>query len=261
MHKPCNSQKMDYNNMYNDIDIYIFNRKGEGFMMIIFLIVNTITFLCTSLGILMFSNNLKRISRSIDIYLDPKAYKPESEVRLISSLWDKYSDYNNKESVDLDALIASHFYANKIGKFKVTSIETLAKKGKGLLWFGIISMVIVESLTTGLGVSNLNSVLIIISAGLGVVLGFYEIYSDVEVGKQKLFVAIKNSLNNEYPQFKISKKEKEEVSLLLTKIEKLEEKIKINEAIKKEQEEKKKQAEALQEEDIVQILKSFDLFT
>ena len=88
-------------------------------MIIIFLVLNMIIFLGTSLGILMLSNNLKGISRSIEIYLDPKAYRPESEVRLISLLLDKYSRYDNKELVDLDSLIMDCFYSNRIGKFKV----------------------------------------------------------------------------------------------------------------------------------------------
>ncbi len=231
-------------------------------MIIMFLVLNTIAFLCTSLGILMFRNNLKKISRSIDIYLDPKAYKPKSEVKLISVLLDKYNEYEHKELVDVDSLIESCFYNNKIGKFKVLSIENLASKGKGLLWLSIIAMVVLESLTVGLGASNWNSLFIIISAGLGITLGFYEIYSDVGMGKKELFLKIKNHLNNEYPQFKINQKEKEEISFLLTKIEQLETKIRKNETVKLQKKEaKKKQEEELQEEDIAQILECFDMFT
>lgn len=231
-------------------------------MVIIFSVLNTIIFLWTSLGVLMFSNNLKQISRSIDIYLDPKAYKPESEVRLIASLVDKYSKYEDLDLVDLDSLISDGFYNHKIGKFKVTVIETLANKGKGLLWISIIAMVLLEGLTTGLGQSKLNSMLIIVNAGLGIVLAFYEIYSDINMGKDQLFLKIKNYLSNEYPQLKINQKEKEEVSFLLTKIEQLEDKIRKNDKAKPQQKQQiKKEEQELQEEDIVQILKCFDMFT
>lgn len=234
-------------------------------MILIFTVLNTIIFLWTSLGILMFSNNLKQISKSVDLYLDPKAYKPENEVRLITLLVDKYSHYENQDLVDLHSLILDGFYNHKIGKFKATSIETLANKGKGLLWISIISMVVVEGLTVGLGRSNLNSILIIISAGLGIILAFYEIHSDIEMGKNQLFLKIKNHLSNEYPQFKINQKEKEEVSFLLRKIEDLEGKIrkrdKVDLQVKEEKEEKKPIEEELQEEDIIQILKCFDMFT
>ena len=231
-------------------------------MTFIFLILNTIIFLCTSLGILMFANNLKRINRSVDIYLNPKAYKPKSDIRLIALLVDKYNQYGDNELVDLDVLIVNGFYNERIGKFKTSVIETLATRGIRLLWVSVIAMVIMESLTVGLGKSNINSVMIIISAGLSVVLALYELYSDLDNGKNQLFLKIKNYLNNEYPLLKTNQKEKEEVSLLLTKIEKLEEKISNYENVKQSQkQDKKKEEETLQEEDIIQILQSFNMFT
>lgn len=219
-------------------------------------------FLCTSLGILMFSNNLKKINRSIDIYLDPKAYKPKSKIRLIALLVDKYSQYEDHELVDLDTLIVDGFYSQKIGKFKASVIETLATKGIRLLWISMIVMVVREGITVGLGQSNLNSAMIIASAALSVILALYELYSDLEMGKKQLFLRIKNYLSNEYPQFKTKQKEKKEVSFLLNKIEQLEGEISKYEKIKRqEKQEKKKEEETLQEEDIIRILKSFDMFT
>ncbi|HHX62685.1 MAG TPA: hypothetical protein GX707_18520 [Epulopiscium sp.] len=237
-------------------------------MIIMFLVFNTIIFLCTSLGILMFNNNLKKHNRSIDIYLDPKAYKPESEVKLISLLLDKYNSYKDKETVDLESLIMGCFYNNKIGTFKVSGIETLANKGKYLLWISIIAMVSFETMTVGLGRSKIHSVGIIVSAALGIILALLELYSDIKMEKQQLFLRIKNYLNNEYPQFKTNQKEKEKVSFLLTKIEQLETKIKQYEETKSQQrqeeqikEEKLPIQEELQEADIAQILKCFDIFT
>lgn len=242
-------------------------------MIIIFLVLNTIIFLCTSLGILMLSNNLKGISRSIEIYLDPKAYRPESEVRLISLLLDKYSRYDNKELVDLDSLIMDCFYSNRIGKFKVSVVETLVVKGRRLLWMSITAMVIFETITVGLGQSSVNSVIIIISAGFGAALGFFELHSDIGMGKKQLFLKIKNYISNEYPQIKQNQKEKEEVSFLLTKIDQLESKImKYEKARFQQKQEKmpkqeengeyeKPQEEKLQEEDIALILKNFHMFT
>lgn len=249
---------MDYNKIWNII--HFLQVGGARFMIILFTIFNITIFFCTSLGILMFANHLKRISKSIDIFLDPKAYKPESEVRLISLLLGKYSSYENKELVDLDSLIMDCFYSNKIGKFKASAIETLACKGKRLLWISIIAMVALETITVGLGQSTLNSILIIASAGLGIALAFYALYSDLGMGKKQLFIKIKNHLNNEYPQFKINQKEKEEVSLLLTKINQLETKIKKQENLKLNQNQEEEE-EGLQEEDIAQILKCFDMFT
>ena len=226
-------------------------------MIIMFLVLNCILFLWTSLSIVMFNNNLKNVSRSIDIYLNPKAYKPESEVRLISLLIDKYSNYDDKEAVDLDSLIKDSFYSVKIGKFKVSTIESVATQGKRLLWFSIITMTLLETLTVGLGESNINSIMIILSIGMGIVLAFFELYSDLIMERENLFLKIKNHIHNEYPQFRSIRKEKEEISCLLKKISQLENKITSQEKRKNE----KSPAEELQEEDIVQILKCFDLFT
>ena len=221
---------------------------------------NIIIFLCTFLGITMFSNHLKRISKSIDIYLDPKAYKPKNQVKLISLLVDKYQSYEDKSLIDIDSLIYDCFYHNKIGKFKPSRIESLAKKGKRLLWASIITMTLFEEITLGLGQSHPNSIMIIISALIGIVLAFIEIYKDIQIGKEKLFLKIKNHLINEYPQFKTSQKEKQKVSLLLSKIDKLEAQIK-----KPEQApsptiyEEKIQENELQEEDIANIINHFDI--
>ena len=226
-------------------------------MIILFLVLNSILFLWTSLSIIMFSNNLKKISLSIDIYLDPKAYKPESEVKFISLLLDKYNSYDNKEMIDLDSLIRNCFYSVRIGKFKVSTIESIAIHGKGLLWFSIIAMILLETFTVGLGESNFNSTMIIISIALGIILAFFELYSDIKMAKENLFLKIKNHIHNEYPQFRVIRKEKEEISSLLKKISQLESKI----ITQEKQKHKEDPSEELQEEDIVQILKCFDLFT
>lgn len=223
-------------------------------MLLIFFSFNIIVFLSTFLSLAMFNNNLKKISRSIDIYLDPKAYKPENKIRFISSLMDKYKSYDDKSAIDIDSLVKESFYCNKIGNFKTQSVETLSLKGKVLLWISIISMVILEATTRGLGQSQVNSILIIISAGIGILLAFFEMYLDIEMGKKRLFLKIKNHINNEYPQFKIDKKEREEVSLLLKKIEELESEIQDY----KSQDYSNMGHVGLGEDDIIQILKQFD---
>lgn len=228
--------------------------------MVIFLFAfNIIIFLWTSLGILMFNNNLNKITASIDIYLDPKAYKPESQIRFISSLVDKYKAYEDQSSMDLDSFIKDGFYENKIGRFKTQSIENLARKGKRLLWISIITMVISEASTVGLGQSQMHSILIIISAGIGIVLAFFEWYMDIEIGKQRLFLKIKNYLNNEYPQLKAEKMKKEEVSLLLSKIDQLESELEGYEKVDLKAKDKDKPEDLLQAEDIARILKQFDV--
>ncbi|NLI89456.1 MAG: hypothetical protein GX366_03495 [Epulopiscium sp.] len=223
-------------------------------MLLIFFSLNIIVFLSTFLSLTMFHNNLKKISTSIDIYLDPKAYRPENKIRFISLLMDKYKSYDDKSAVDVDTLIKESFYCNKIGKFKTQGVETLSRRGKVLLWISIISMVIFEATTLGLGQSQVNSILIIISAGLGILLAFFEMYLDIEMGKKRLFLKIKNHINNEYPQFEISKKEREEVTLLLKKIEELESEI----YDYKNQYCSNVRHAGLGEDDIIQILKQFD---
>lgn len=208
----------------------------------------------------MFNNNLKKISKSIHIYLDPKAYKPASQVAFISLLMDKYQSYEDKSLVDLDSFIKDNFYNNNIGKFKTSRIESFASKGKGLLWISTSLMMLYEMLTAGLGESRINSIGIIISICLGLVVVFFDIYADIKMGKQKLFIEISNHINNEYPQFKADQREKEEANLLLNKIHQLETKINSGDKLEEEaKEDFKKEEDTLQEEDIVQILMSFDM--
>lgn len=228
-------------------------------MIIGLLAFNMIIFLATFLGISMFNNNLTKISKSIDVYLDPKAYKPKNQVKFISLLAEKYQGYEEKSSLDIDSLIYHCFYTNKIGKFKTSKIESLAKNGKKLLWASIITMTLFEALTTGVGQSHPNSIMIIISALIGIVLAFFEMYKDIEIGKEKLFLKIKTHLINEYPQIKTSQKEKQEHLLLLNKIDQLEAQIKAPETIDlQEEKEASLPINELEEEDIANILRSFN---
>lgn len=193
-------------------------------MIISFFILNVIIFLWVSLATSMFSNQLKQISRSIDIYLDPKAYKSKSQISFIDSLVDKYRGYEDEVSMErgIDALMNDCFYEQKIGVFNVSTIDSIAHKGKQLLWISMLLMVSVEGLTTGLGQSVLHSWLMIGSGGLGLVLVFFQLYKHIDLEKEKLFAKTKNYLHHTYPNLKQEQKKQKEVSLLVSKISALE---------------------------------------
>lgn len=196
-------------------------------MIIIFFILNVTIFLVISLAMSMFDNHLKNISNSIDIFLDPKAYKPKSKMQFISSLLDKYKKYENELAMGkgIDVLIDDCFYDQKVGIFNIFTIYTIAHQGKQLLWASIGLMVVFEEVTIGLGGSMIHSVLIILSGGLGLFLIFSQFYKDIDLEKQRLFVKVKNYLNHTYPYLKSRQKEQEEqkeVFLLKSKISELE---------------------------------------
>lgn len=237
-------------------------------MIIIFFILNMIIFLGVSLATSMFGNHLKGISKSIDIYLDPKAYKPKSQMQFISSLVDKYRGYESEQAMEqgIDVLINDCFYKQKIGAFNLSTIDTIAHKGKQLLWCNMMIMVFFEGLTTGLGESMIHSVLMISSGGLGLVLIFFQLYKNIDLEKEKLFIKVKNYLHHTYPHLKARQKEQGQVSVLINKIDALKSKIEkleqTNQQDLKEDDleqanDQKEKKIDLVEEDIIQLIEYF----
>ncbi len=203
-------------------------------MIILLFAFNVVIFLSVLLATSMFRNYLKQISSSIDIFLDPKAYKPESQMAFITSLVDKYRIYNKGERIEkeLDSLINSCFYQHKIGVFNATTIDVIARKGKQLLLVSMVSMVIFEMVTIGLGQSTLHSILILSSAGLGLIMIFFQMIKHIDVKQERLFIKIKEYLQHSYPYLKEKQDQEKQELLLQKKINTLENKIEELEQIK-----------------------------
>lgn len=226
-------------------------------MIIVFFILNLIIFSGVFLATSMFDNHLQNISKSMDICLDPKAYKPERQMKFISALLDKYKDYDDELAMKngIDALIDDCFYNQNIGIFNLSTIYIIASKGKQLLWASMGLMVLFESVTIGLGESMIHSVLIILSAGLGLALIFSQLYKNIELEKQRLIIKVKNYLNHTYPHLKSKQKEEKQVSSLMSKINELE-----GEIEKLEQttgQKLKEEKVVLVEDDIVHLIEYF----
>lgn len=194
-------------------------------MIIIFFILSIIVFLCTSLAIAMFANNLKKINKSIELHLNNRAYKPEKEMRFIISLFEKYQECNSINPIDVPALIKVCFYEQKIGMFNTLKVESVANKGKELLWFSTITMTLLELINPSFGESIFSLALIIISAALGLMLIFFELYAGIEKEKEKIFIKLQDYLHNEHPKHLIKQKEKQERVELLNRISELEKQI------------------------------------
>ena len=226
-------------------------------MIIIFFILNLIIFFGVVLATSMFDNHLENISHSVDIFLNPKAYKPKSQMQFLSSLLDKYRQYDNELAMNdgIDALIDECFYNQKIGIFDLSMIYTLASKGKQLLWASTGIMALFEAVTIGLGQSLVHAVLIVLSGGLGLALIFSQLYKNVDLEKQKLFIKVKNYLKHTYPHLKSKQAEEKQVSTLINKINELEGEIeKLEQTTQHKPQEEKLE---LVEDDIIQLIEHF----
>lgn len=227
-------------------------------MIIIFFALNIVIFLVIALATNMLGNHIKKISKSIDIHLDPKAYKPESQVQFISSLVDMYAGYQDKTSVEeMDELISDRFYEEKIGIFRLVKVDAVACKGKQLLWVSMLIMVFFEGLTTGLGNSWINSMLILSSIGLGFILILFQLCKNIDRAKEKLFIKIKNYLYSTYPELRAKQKDKQQISLLEGKVNSLKDEIKILKEINEQLSKENDGAEELVEDDIIQLIEYF----
>lgn len=237
--------------------------KGGSLMIIIFFVLVVGIFSAIFLATIMFANHLRNISRSINIFLDPKAYKPENEIAFISSLVDKYQKYENELLMNqgIDALVSDCFYKEKVGIFKLSTIETIASRGKRLLWPLMIMMLVFEGITNGLGQSMINSALIISSGVLGLLLIFFQLSKNLDWEKQRLLTEIKSYLYHTYPYLKSKKKKEKQVSSLMSKIDLLENQIEDLEQISQAYEatnipEQDNNLE-LGEQDIIQLIEHF----
>lgn len=228
-------------------------------MIITLFFLNIMVFLSTILAVAMFMNNLKIINNSIDLYLDPKKYKPEVLVKFPTVLLKKYEDYKRDKfnEISIELLVKNCFYENKIGIFNTQKVETIANRGKELIWFITISMTLYEVIQRSPGKSKLNIILIGSSAVLGLIIIFIQLWTSIEMAKEKLFLKLQNYLQNEYPHYMRNKREVERTTQLVSKINELENQL---EYLREKSQSKMDDKDVeLEEKDIAYLIEKFSL--
>lgn len=187
--------------------------------------INTMLALAVTFTTTMLQNHFNKIDRSMQVYLNPKAYKTESDTAFIRDLIDKYQKaYKAQDGahIDLEAMIQVAFYRKKVGKFSYAVVQNIAIKSKLVMWGILFVQIAFEILSAAPGQSIPKFIFIVSSTILCVIITFLGILKNINEEREQLFVKIQDYITNTYPAEMNGKDKQKDVKVLLEKIEKLE---------------------------------------
>lgn len=187
--------------------------------------INTMLALAVAFTTTMLQNHFNKIQRSMQIYLNSKAYKTESDIAFIRDLIDKYQKAykaQNGTNIDVEAMIQVAFYEKKIGKFPYAIVQNINIKSKLVMWGILFVQISFEILSRTPGQSIPNFIFIVSSTILCVIITFLGILKSVNEKREQLFVQIQDYITNTYPTEMNWVDKQKDVKVLLERIEKLE---------------------------------------
>ncbi|MDA3730479.1 hypothetical protein PBV87_03025 [Niameybacter massiliensis] len=220
--------------------------------------INALLALIVTFTTRMLQNHFEKINKSIQVYLNPKAYKTESEIDFIRNLIDKYQrvfEAQNGENIEVETMVQNAFYEKRIGRFSYITIQNIALKSKLVMWGALSIQVFIEILSKSPGSSIKNFIFIIASTILCLIISLMGVIKNIVEEREQLFIKIQDFMINTYPSEMKWKDKQKDVKALLARIEELEAEL--------EQyhmgNEKLPQATQINEEDIKILLSKIDL--
>lgn len=220
--------------------------------------VNTMLALAIAFATTMLQNHFSKIEKSIQTYLNPKAYKPESEVAFIRDLIEKYQksyEAHEDANIDVESMIQVAFYKEKVGKFSYAMVQNIAVKSRLVMWVILFMQITLEILSTRPGQSISNFILIVMSTVLCIMTTFLGIFKNVAEEREQLFIKLQDFIINTYPTEMKWKDKQKDVKALLDRIEVLEAEL----AGYQENSEISQQEKQIKEVDIKMLLSKIDL--
>lgn len=196
-------------------------------MLILLLMIQIIWSICILLSIAMLKNHLAKITYSLSIYHDSKAYKTKEDISFIESIIKKYSDtLQELRKIDsLGVMIEKRLYNEKVGNFNYLKIRHLALKGKLFNWIIIFLELSLFSFKVQKPMHLDSMILIILSIFLSIMLEIYTFIQDIETKEALLTTEVEDYILNHYPYNKYIRHEKKLISKLRSKIDELEGKL------------------------------------
>lgn len=209
----------------------------------------------------MLLHQFQFIEESLERYTNPKAYRTEKLIGVIDTIIKRYAEEVTlkREDKNLQPIIRTSLYTQKIGKFTYIGVKNIALKGRWLMGSTLIIQTIFMYLGEqmkspfALGLLAFNSILLIGAEVIKCIKG-------IEAREELLIVVIQDYVLNVYPIKRKENKAKQEVIELRKKVAKLEEIVQENtEEIKNENnrcDEQDAQSQ-LSEQDIAKLIKLF----
>lgn len=217
----------------------------------------------------MLQNHFTKIERSLNIYTDTKAYKPEGEVRFINKLISRYKTLSQQKnsSIDIETMILKAFYEERIGRFSYIKVQAIALQGKIMMWIILVLQIAFEILGKNPGQSIGHFIYIVASTFLCMLTTLISVIKSIADQREQLLIKLQDYIINAYPAEISWQSKQKNIKDLLHKIEKLENELQNyqtqkqqKEVLKQEKEVLSKQVDKkLKEEDIKNLLEKFNL--
>lgn len=237
-----------------------------GILLAINIVLSFIILLATS----MIQNHFKKIDRSMKIYADKKMYKSRSDTLFLSSLLEKYkiiTEYN-KNNVDIQTMVHKAFCEEVIGRFKYTKVQSIANKGKIVMWSILMAQIGLELLKGIASYSKVSFIMIIANSLICMLITLVGVIKGIPEEREKLIVKLADYIVNTYPAEIEWQREQKNIRELKDQVQYLKEELdnyksevdqKNIEVEEKESKIKETIDEILQEKDIIHLLDKINL--
>ncbi|MEF9958822.1 MAG: hypothetical protein RR448_03975 [Niameybacter sp.] len=187
--------------------------------------INTVLALIVAFTTRMLQNHFEKINKSIQVYLNPKAYKTESDITFIRKLIEKYQriyEAQDGENIEVETMIQTAFYETRIGRFSYITIQNIALRCKLIMWTILFVQVCIEILSKAPGRSISNFILIIASTVLCLIVALMGVFRNIIEEREQLFIKVQDFIVNTYPTELKWKDKQKDIKALLARIEELE---------------------------------------
>lgn len=213
--------------------------------------VNVLIATSVILATAMILNYFKVIEKGTNLYLNQKAYAPFRQIKFIKDLLERYKMLQLQgATIDLENMIKVYLYKQKIGKFKYLMVQSIAGKGKYMMW-GILSLqIIIEVLGEHPGTSNLQFIFIVTSAMQCLFVTLSHVVINIEDKREECVLKLRDYILHTYPMKK-KNLEKQEVKIFMEALD-----VEIDEQLLRQEE--KTEMYELNEEDIRHLIQQFD---
>lgn len=216
----------------------------------------------------MIQTHFKRIHRNVERYADKKTYKPHKSTQFITTLLDRYSviSGNMGTKVDVGVLVTKTFYEERVGKFRYTCVESIAIRGKVVMWAILICQIGIELVTKVAPYPKKDIIFIIATTLICMIITLVGVIKGIREEREKLLVKLADYIVNTYPAEKEWQKQQEDIKKLHEKIDHLKEELhsyqepqNIIPIPEHKAESKEEDKDLLKEKDIISLLDKFNL--
>lgn len=195
--------------------------------------INVLLCITTFLATSMLQNHFKKIHRSMTIYLDSKAYKPSSEISFLTKVLKRYQELSHGREgqativphIDVEVMLHKALYEEKIGKFSYLGVQTMAVKGKVIMWAIVVVQIGLEIAGGEPGRSLNNFIFIVASTLICMLVTLYAIIKSVPEHREQLIVKVHDYIVNTYPSDLLGRSKQQEIKELMERIQKLEDEL------------------------------------